>query len=123
MPSQMAFVQSAGADVILMASRALAASARGPGDYLEVYGSLLEAAERPVILHWLGEAFDPALRGYWGGADFDTAADTVLSLIDRYGDKVDGVKLSVLDAGREVALRRRLPAGVRLYTGDDFGYA
>ena len=120
--SQMAFVQSAGADVILMASRALAASARGPGDYLEVYGSLLQAAERPVILHWLGEAFDPALRGYWGGTDFETAADTVLSLLDRYGDKVDGVKLSVLDAGREVALRRRLPPGVRLYTGDDFGY-
>ncbi len=119
---QIAFVQSAGAGVILMASRALAASARGPGDYLEVYGSLLEQAERPVILHWLGEAFDPALRGYWGGTDFDTAADTVLELVDRYGDKVDGVKLSVLDAGREVALRRRLPAGVRLYTGDDFGY-
>jgi hypothetical protein len=121
--SQMAFVQSAGADVILMASRALAASARGPGDYLSVYGALLEAAERPVILHWLGEAFDPALRGYWGGTDFETAADTVLSLLDGHGDKVDGVKLSVLDADREVALRRRLPAGVRLYTGDDFGYA
>jgi hypothetical protein len=115
-------VQSAGADVILMASRALAASARGPGDYLEVYGSLLQAAERPVILHWLGEAFDPALHGYWGGSDFDTAAGTVLELVDRYGDKVDGIKLSVLDAGREVRLRRRLPAGVRLYTGDDFGY-
>jgi hypothetical protein len=121
--SQLAFVQSAGADVILMASRALAASARGPGDYLEVYGLLLEQAERPVILHWLGEAFDPALRGYWGGTDFETAADTVLSLVDRYGEKVDGIKLSVLDAGREVALRRRLPAGVRMYTGDDFGYA
>jgi Protein of unknown function (DUF993) len=121
--SQMEFVQSAGADVILMASRALAASARGPGDYLSVYGSLLEQAERPVILHWLGEAFDPALRGYWGGTDFDTAASTVLSLLDRNGEKVDGIKLSVLDASREVELRRRLPAGVRLYTGDDFGYA
>jgi hypothetical protein len=120
---QMAFVQEAGADVILMASRALAASARGPADYLEVYGSLLEHAERPVILHWLGEAFDPALRGYWGGTGFEAAAGTVLSLLDRYGEKVDGVKLSVLDAGLEVALRRRLPAGVRLYTGDDFGYA
>jgi hypothetical protein len=121
--SQVAFVQSAGAEVILMASRALAASARGPGDYLEVYGLLLEQAERPVILHWLGDAFDPALRGYWGSTDFDAAADTVLSLLDRYGEKVDGVKLSVLDAGREVALRRRLPAGIRMYTGDDFGYA
>ena len=120
---QMAFVQSAGASVIVMASRALAASARGPGDYLEVYGELLRQAERPVILHWLGEAFDPALRGYWGSAEFGAAADTVLELISRFGEKVDGVKLSVLDAGREVALRRRLPAGVRLYTGDDFGYA
>jgi uncharacterized protein DUF993 len=121
--SQMEFVQSAGADVILMASRALAASARGPGDYLSVYGVLLEQAERPVILHWLGEAFDPALRGYWGSVDFDAAASTVLALVDRYGDKVDGIKLSVLDASREVALRRRLPVGIRMYTGDDFGYA
>jgi hypothetical protein len=120
---QMGFVQSAGADVIVMASRALAARARGPRDYLEVYGELLRQAERPVILHWLSEAFDPALRGYWGSASFGTAADTVLELIDRADGRVDGVKLSVLDAGREVALRRRLPAGVRLYTGDDFNYA
>ena len=120
---QMGFVQSAGAGVIVMASRALAASARGPGDYLEVYGSLLRQADRPVILHWLGEAFDPALRGYWGSAGFGAAAAVVLELIWRFGEKVDGIKLSVLDAGREMALRRRLPAGVRLYTGDDFGYA
>ena len=120
---QMAFVRSAGAGVIVMASRALAASARGARDYLEVYGELLKQAERPVILHWLGEAFDPALRGYWGSTDFDQAAGTVLELIERAGGQVDGVKLSVLDAGREVALRRRLPAGVRLYTGDDFNYA
>jgi Protein of unknown function (DUF993) len=120
---QMAFVQSAGAGVIVMASRALAASARGARDYLEVYGELLKQAERPVILHWLGEAFDPALRGYWGSTDFDQAAGTVLELIERAGGQVDGVKLSVLDAGREVELRRRLPAGVRLYTGDDFNYA
>jgi hypothetical protein len=120
---QLGYVQSAGAGVILMASRALAAAARGPQDYLDVYGALLKQASGPVILHWLGEAFDPALRGYWGGGDFETAAATVLELIDQAGDKVDGVKLSVLDADKEVALRRRLPAGVRLYTGDDFGYA
>jgi len=120
---QVAFVQSAGAQVILMASRALAARARGPRDYLEVYGELLKQADRPVILHWLGEAFDPALRGYWGGGGFGAAAATVLELIDRAGDRVDGIKLSVLDADQEVSLRRRLPAGVRLYTGDDFNYA
>lgn len=121
--AQLEFVQSTGSAVILMASRALAAAARGPQDYLEVYKALLKQASRPVILHWLGEAFDPALRGYWGGADFESAAATVLELIDQAGDKVDGIKLSVLDASREVALRRRLPAGIRLYTGDDFGYA
>jgi hypothetical protein len=120
---QMEFVQSAGASVVLMASRALAAAARGAGDYLSVYRELLAQAERPVILHWLGEAFDPELRGYWGDRDFDAAADTVLSLIEGAEGKVDGVKLSVLHAGHEVSLRRRLPAGVRLYTGDDFNYA
>jgi hypothetical protein len=120
---QAGFVTSAGAQVILMASRALAARARSPRDYLDVYGELLAQAGRPVILHWLGEAFDPALRGYWGSPDFEAAAGTVLELIERAGDRVDGVKLSVLDAGRELWLRRRLPAGVRLYTGDDFNYA
>ena len=108
---QVSFVQSAGAQVILMASRALAARARGPRDYLQVYGKLLKRADQPVILHWLGEAFDPALRGYWGSTDFDAAAGTVLELIERAGGQVDGVKLSVLDAGQEVALRRRLPPG------------
>jgi hypothetical protein len=121
--AQLEYVQSTGAGVILMASRALAAAARGPRDYLAVYGALLEQAAQPVILHWLGEAFDPALRGYWGGASFETAAATVLDLLDSHGDKVEGIKLSVLDADREIALRRRLPAGIRLYTGDDFGYA
>ena len=106
-----------------MASRALAAAAATPRDYLEVYGAVLKQAGQPVILHWLGEAFDPALRGYWGGDGFESAATTVLRLIDQAGDKVDGIKLSVLDADKEVALRRRLPAGIRLYTGDDFGYA
>jgi hypothetical protein len=121
--TQLGYVQSAGTGVILMASRALAAAARGPRDYLDVYGALLKQASRPVILHWLGEAFDPALRGYWGGADFESAAATVLELIDRAGDHIDGIKLSVLDAAQEISLRRRLPVGIRLYTGDDFGYA
>jgi hypothetical protein len=120
---QQEYVQRYGAGVIVMASRALAATARGPRDYLEVYGALLKQASQPVILHWLGEAFDPALRGYWGGDGFESAAATVLELIQQAGDKVDGIKLSVLDAGKEVALRRRLPAGIRLYTGDDFNYA
>ena len=122
--AQVGYVQSTGTGVILMASRALAAAAaRGPRDYLDVYGAVLKQASQPVILHWLGEAFDPALRGYWGGADFESAAATVLELIDRAGDHIDGVKLSVLDAAQEISLRRRLPAGIRLYTGDDFGYA
>jgi len=120
---QMELVQDAGADVIIMASRALAASARSARDYLDVYTDLLGQAQRPVILHWLGDAFDPALRGYWGGSDFGAASDTVLELIERAGAKVDGIKLSVLDAGKEVTLRRRLPAGIRMYTGDDFNYA
>jgi hypothetical protein len=121
--AQLDYVQSAGSQVILMASRALAATAAGPRDYLQVYGALLKQAAQPVILHWLGEAFDPALRGYWGGGDFATAAGCVLDLVEQDGDKIDGIKLSVLDAAQEVALRRRLPSGIRLYTGDDFGYA
>jgi hypothetical protein len=120
---QLAYVQDAGAEVILMASRALAASARRGQDYLDVYGNLLKQAQRPVILHWLGDAFDPQLRGYWGSPDFDGAADTVIELIESSGGQVSGVKLSLLDAGHEITLRRRLPPGVRLYTGDDFNYA
>jgi dihydrodipicolinate synthase/N-acetylneuraminate lyase len=120
---QLEFVQDQGSDVIVMASRALAASARSADDYLEVYGQLLKLADRPVLLHWLGEAFDPALRGYWGGEDFGSAAETVIELIERSGGQVGGIKLSVLDADSEVALRRRLPRGIRMYTGDDFHYA
>jgi hypothetical protein len=120
---QLSVVQDAGAEVIMMASRALAASARNAADYLDVYGHLLAQAQRPVILHWLGGAFDPALRGYWGSPDFTGAARTVLELIDRSGGRVSGVKLSLLNADHELTLRRRLPPGVRLYTGDDFNYA
>jgi len=119
---QLDAVQGAGAGVILMASRALAASARSGQDYLGVYLTLLRQADRPVILHWLGAAFDPALAGYWAAPDFESAAEVVTTLAERADGKVAGVKLSVLNAGQEVALRRRLPPGVRLYTGDDFHY-
>nr|WP_203634235.1 dihydrodipicolinate synthase family protein [Streptomyces sp. SID10815] len=119
---QLAVVEEAGAQVILMASRSLAATARGPEDYLDVYGHLLRQAAEPVILHWLGPMFDPALEGYWGSSDLDAATDTFLDVIAAHPDKVDGVKISLLDARREVELRRRLPRGVRCYTGDDFHY-
>jgi hypothetical protein len=119
---QVSVVEDAGAQVILMASRALAARARGPEDYAEVYGRLLDQVRGPAILHWLGTPFDPALEGYWGSNDLDVAADHVLTLIRQYAAKVDGIKVSLLDAKREIALRRALPEGVRLYTGDDFDY-
>ncbi|MBT2410298.1 dihydrodipicolinate synthase family protein [Streptomyces sp. ISL-12] len=119
---QLAVTEEAGAQAILMASRALAAAARGPEDYLEVYGHLLRQAAEPVILHWLGPMFDPALEGYWGSSDLDTATGTFLEVIAAHPDKVDGIKVSLLDAQREIDLRRRLPQGVRCYTGDDFHY-
>ena len=119
---QVGVVEQAGAQVVLMASRALAATATGPEDYAEVYGRLLEQVERPVVLHWLGTPFDPALEGYWGSSDLDLAADHVLQIIRDHATKVDGIKVSLLDADREIALRRALPDGVRLYTGDDFHY-
>ena len=119
---QVAVVSEAGPKVILMASRALAKVASGPDDYLHVYSTLLQEAEQPVILHWLGTMFDPALAGYWGSDNVATATATFLSLIREHADKVDGVKVSLLDASHEVALRAALPEGVRLYTGDDFNY-
>ena len=119
---QAAVVAEAGPKVILMASRALAKVASGPDDYLHVYSTLLQEADQPVILHWLGTMFDPALAGYWGSEDVARATETFLALIREHTDKVDGVKVSLLDAGHEVALRAALPDGVRLYTGDDFNY-
>ncbi|MFD7699487.1 dihydrodipicolinate synthase family protein [Streptomyces caelestis] len=119
---QLAVVEESGAQAILMASRALAATAKSPDDYLEVYGHLLRQAAEPVILHWLGPMFDPALEGYWGSEDLDAATDTFLEVIAAHPDKVDGIKVSLLDAQREIDLRRRLPQGVRCYTGDDFHY-
>ncbi|WP_047867443.1 dihydrodipicolinate synthase family protein [Nocardiopsis sp. RV163] len=119
---QLDVVQGAGATPILMASRALAAVASGPDDYAKVYADLLGRADQPVILHWLGTAFDPALAGYWGFADPAEAIEPVAALIAEHAAKVEGIKVSLLDASLEVRLRRLLPEGVRLYTGDDFNY-
>jgi len=113
---------SAGAAPVLMASRHLVGAARSAEDYLAVYGGLITRSTRPVLLHWLGEMFDPRLAGYWGSSDVDAAAGTVLELVRAYADRIDGVKISLLDEDREVWLRRQLPPGVRLYTGDDFHY-
>jgi len=119
---QFEVVEKAGAQPVLMCSRALAATARAAEDYAEVYARILDQAERPVILHWLGDMFDPALRGYWGSGDLDVATESVLSIIREHSAKIDGIKVSLLDADREIALRRRLPEGVRMYTGDDFNF-
>ncbi|WP_322937807.1 dihydrodipicolinate synthase family protein [Nocardioides bizhenqiangii] len=119
---QVGFVESTGSQVIVMASRQLAAAATGPDDYLKVYADLLGQVREPVILHWLGEAFDPQLRGYWGSPVVAEATATFLELVAAHADRVDGVKVSLLSAEHETALRAALPAGVRLYTGDDFNY-
>jgi hypothetical protein len=119
---QVAFVEGAGSQVILMASRHLAALARSAEDYLQVYAAVLAQATKPVILHWLGEMFDPQLAGYWGSAEVPTATATFLDLLREHSAKVDGVKVSLLSADHERELRAALPAGVRLYTGDDFNY-
>ncbi len=119
---QCEFIEGQGGRIILMASRALAACAQSPDDYLRVYERILSQVAQPVILHWLGDMFDPALAGYWGERDLDAAMEVCLDLIRRNAAKIDGIKLSLLDAGREVALRSRLPEGVRLYSGDDFNY-
>lgn len=119
---QLAHTEACGAGAVLMASRALAAAARGPEDYLAVYGGLLRQSARPVVLHWLGPMFDPELAGYWGHNDLNEATDVLLKIIAESPEKVDGIKVSLLDAEREVDIRRRLPAGVRCYTGDDYHY-
>jgi len=115
-------VEAAGGRIILMASRALAACARSPDDYRQVYGRILSQVREPVIIHWLGEMFDPALAGYWGHADHHAAMDVCLEVIHAHAHKVDGIKVSLLDADKEIAMRRRLPTGVRMYSGDDFNY-
>jgi hypothetical protein len=120
---QVGFIEGEGGQVILMASRALAACAKGPEDYQRVYGRILGQVKQPVILHWLGDMFDPALAGYWGCKDdLDEAMDVCLRVIRANADKVDGIKISLLDAGNEIKMRRLLPEGVKMYTGDDFNY-
>jgi hypothetical protein len=120
---QMEVIETAGGQIILMATRAMPAIQAGPQDYAALYDRLIAQAANPVILHWLGDMFDPALAGYWGSADIDAANDLVIDLIMRNADKVDGIKISLLDQAHEENFRARLPKGVRLYTGDDFNYA
>lgn len=115
-------VEATGSRVILMASRALAAVAQSPDDYLQVYSRVLGGLAQPAILHWLGDMFDPALSGYWGFADDGAAMDICLDVIRANAAKVDGIKISLLSAQKEISMRRRLPEGVRMYTGDDFNY-
>lgn len=119
---QVGFVEGEGGRVILMASRALARAARSADDYLRVYDRILSQVRQPVILHWLGEVFDPALAGYWGSADHDAAMEVCLAIIRDHATRIDGIKISLLDDRKEIAMRRRLPANVKMYTGDDFNY-
>jgi len=116
-------VERLGGRLILMASRALAAAARSPEDYARVYDRILTGVREPVIIHWLGNMFDPALAGYWGHADLGAAMEVCLDVVAAHAAKIDGIKISLLDAEREIAMRRRLPKGVRMYTGDDFNFA
>ncbi len=120
---QCAAVEKLGGRIILMASRALVKAARSPDDYARVYGRILDQVKEPVIIHWLGEMFDPALDGYWGHQDHMKAMEVAVDVIASNPAKVDGVKISLLDKDKEIAMRRRLPQGVRMFTGDDFNYA
>lgn len=120
---QIEAVEAHGGRIILMASRALAAAAKGPDDYARVYDRILSQVKEPVIIHWLGEMFDPALEGYWGENDHMAAMDVALGVIAANEAKVDGIKISLLSKEKEINMRRKLPKSVRMYTGDDFNYA
>jgi Protein of unknown function (DUF993) len=120
---QIETIEAMGGQLIVMASRALARMAQSPDDYARVYGRILRQVKQPVIIHWLGEMFDPALAGYWGNADHMTAMDTCLDILKDHAAKIDGIKISLLSKEKEISMRRRLPDGVRMYTGDDFNYA
>ena len=115
-------IEAVGGRIILMASRALTAVARDADDYASVYARVLTQIRQPAILHWLGPMFDPALEGYWGASDISAATENCLSIIKAHKEKIDGIKISLLDSDLEVSMRRRLPSGVRMYTGDDFNY-
>ncbi len=115
-------VEAAGSPIILMASRALAAAARSPDDYIRVYDRILGQVAQPVIIHWLGEMFDPALQGYWGNDDHIRAMEVALEVCTANAARIDGIKISLLDGDKEITMRRRLPEGVRMYSGDDFNY-
>ncbi|MGI9489928.1 MAG: dihydrodipicolinate synthase family protein [Geminicoccaceae bacterium] len=119
---QIEAIQKVGGRIILMASRALARVATSSDDYLSVYRDVLTACDQPVILHWLGEMFDPTLAGYWGGSNFEDTLVTALGVIEENVAKVDGIKISLLDKEKEIIMRRRLPVGIKMYTGDDFNY-
>ena len=119
---QLHAIQKLGGRIILMASRALVRVAKSPDDYSQVYSRVLREADHPVVLHWLGKMFDPALKGYWGQERFEDTMETALRVIDANVSKVDGIKISLLDDAKEVTMRRRLPASVKMYTGDDFNY-
>lgn len=119
---QVEAIQTLGGRIVLMASRAMARVAQSPDDYVRVYDKVLAACDAPVILHWLGDMFDPALAGYWGASDIQSAMETALTVIDRNTAKIDGIKVSLLDKSAEINMRRRLPADVKMYTGDDFNY-
>jgi hypothetical protein len=120
---QVEAIEAVGGRIVLMASRALARVARSADDYAKVYGRILSGVREPVIIHWLGDMFDPALAGYWGSADLGAATDTAVAIVNDHAGKVDGVKVSLLDKDREIAMRRRLKQSVLMYTGDDFNYA
>jgi hypothetical protein len=120
---QIEAIEQHGGRIILMASRALAAAAKSPDDYVKVYDRVLRQVKAPVIIHWLGEMFDPALDGYWGHKDHWKAMNVALDVLAAHAAKIDGIKISLLDKDKEIAMRRRLPKGVRMYTGDDFNYA
>jgi hypothetical protein len=120
---QIETIEGMGGQLIVMASRALARAAQSPEDYARVYGRILRQVKQPVIIHWLGEMFDPALAGYWGAQDHTAAMETCLAILEEHAARIDGIKISLLSKEKEISMRRRLPEGVRMYTGDDFNYA